>query len=91
MAAGNADESGDGFLDLLHRRVVTIEGFIVVLLPGGHFAQNAIDFLHALIELLLAFGRLLHTPIELLLALGRLLRTPIELLLAFGRLLHTPI
>ena len=58
MAASNADESSDGFLDLLHGRVVTIKRLIVILLPGGHFTKRLVDLFEAFIELFLAHSQL---------------------------------
>ena len=48
VAIGNADQRGDGFKDPLDLRVVTLERFIVVLLPGGHFPLALRQFLLAL-------------------------------------------
>ena len=70
MAFSNADNSGDGFLDLLHRRVVTLESLIVVLLPGGHFTKRLVDLFEAFIELFLARSRLFLARSRLFLALS---------------------
>ena len=81
MAAGNADESGNRFSDLLHGGVVTLERLIVVLLPGGHFTQSLVDLFEAFIELFLAGCRLFE-------ALSDALEDPFNAVKPFAAVCH---